>query len=65
MKKLIILSLIMFSWSAFAAHAVRGYVTKNGTFVAPYIRTNPNITKNDNFSAKGNFNPYSNKKGSK
>ena len=31
-------------------HTVSGYVTKNGTYVAPHYQTNPNGTKNDNWS---------------
>lgn len=44
---------------------VRGYVTKNGRYVAPHEKTTPNKTKLDNFSHKGNINPYTGKKGTK
>lgn len=43
----------------------RGYVKKNGTYVQPHQKTAPNKTKNDNYSSKGNENPYTGKKGSK
>jgi hypothetical protein len=46
-------------------HVVRGYVRKNGTYVAPYHATNRNGTKNDNYSTKGNVNPYTGKTGTK
>lgn len=46
-------------------HAVHGYTTKKGTTVNPYRATNPNKTKNDNYSTKGNVNPYTGKKGTK
>jgi hypothetical protein len=46
-------------------HAIRGYTKKNGTYVAPSHATNPNKTKRDNFSAKGNVNPYTGKAGTK
>ena len=44
-------------------HAVKGYVKKDGTYVAPTVATNPNATKLDNYSTKGNVNPYSGKIG--
>lgn len=44
---------------------VRGYTKKNGTLVAPSVRTGPNSTKLDNFSTKGNINPLTGKEGTK
>src|SRR6185369_9818281 len=38
---------------------------KTGTYTAPYRRTTPNGTEKDNYSTKGNMNPYSGKKGTK
>lgn len=34
-----------------------------GSYVMPSYRTSPNKTKLDNYSTKGNYNPYSGKKG--
>lgn len=43
---------------------VKGYYKPStGTYVAPTYRTSPNKTKLDNYSTKGNYNPYSGKKG--
>lgn len=42
---------------------VRGYTKKNGTYVQPHMRTSPNSTKMDNYSTKGNVNPYTGKHG--
>ena len=42
---------------------VRGYETKSGTHVEPSMRTAPNSTRTDNWSAKGNVNPYNGKVG--
>ena len=43
---------------------VKGYYKPGtGTYVAPSYRTSPNKTKLDNYSTKGNYNPYSGKKG--
>lgn len=47
------------------SHAIRGHVTKSGTYVAPTRATNPNGTRRDNFSSKGNFNPMSGRIGTK
>lgn len=42
---------------------VHGYTTKRGTYVAPHYRSNSNSVKYDNYSSKGNYNPYTGKKG--
>jgi hypothetical protein len=34
-----------------------------GRYVQPYYRSTPNKTKFDNWSTKGNYNPYTGKKG--
>jgi len=39
------------------------YKPSTGTYVMPSYRTSPNKTKLDNYSAKGNYNPYSGKSG--
>lgn len=44
---------------------VNGYYKKNGTYVESHYRTSPNNTKEDNYSTKGNVNPYNGKKGYK
>jgi len=48
-----------------ASEHVRGHVTKNGKYVAPHNRTNTNKTQSDNWSSKGNTNPYTGKRGHK
>lgn len=45
--------------------SVHGYVTKNGTYVAPYHRTAPDSTKLNNWSTQGNVNPYTGQPGTK
>jgi|GEM_PF-1668082 len=42
---------------------VHGYYRSNGTYVAPYYRSSANGTKLDNWSTKGNINPYTGKIG--
>ena len=72
MKKLIILSvlvLFLFGFMGFglnqvdAATRVRGYTTKRGTYVQPYYKSTPDSSRYNNYSTKGNYNPYTGKKG--
>ena len=64
MKKLILAATVLAAVPSFAAdHAVKGYVKKDGTYVAPTLATNPNATKVDNYSSKGNVNPATGKEG--
>ena len=47
------------------SHSVKGYIKKDGTYVAPHRQTNSNSTQKDNWSSKPNVNPYTGKKGTK
>jgi hypothetical protein len=51
--------------STLADTSVKGYYKKDGTYVQPHKRSDPNSSKNDNWSTKGNQNPYTGKKGTK
>lgn len=42
---------------------INGYYRQNGTFVQPHFKTSPNNSMFDNYSTKGNFNPYTGKPG--
>lgn len=53
------------SHSSGGAVHVNGYTKKDGTYVAPHYRSAPNGTKADNWSTKGNVNPYTGKEGTK
>lgn len=44
---------------------VSGYVRKDGTYVAPHYRSAPNRLTLDNYSARGNHNPYTGRAGKK
>lgn len=58
--------LLLFGATAEAgSHRTRGYTKKDGTYVAPSRATNPNRTRNDNWSTKPNVNPYTGKAGTK
>lgn len=65
--KILLLIFIMFSISAeaLASKHVNGYIKKDGTYVAPHQRSDPNRTQRDNYSSKPNVNPYNGKKGTK
>ncbi|MHA1470959.1 MAG: hypothetical protein ACTSSP_10440, partial [Candidatus Asgardarchaeia archaeon] len=68
MKKLIILIVIMMSLATsllMADVSVKGYYRKNGTYVAPHYRSNPDGNPYNNWSTKGNINPYTGKIGTK
>lgn len=47
------------------AHAVAPYETRQGTYVQPHMQTNPNSTQMDNYSARGNLNPYNGQVGTR
>lgn len=63
MKTLLCLIIGSLALSAYADKSVKGYTKKDGTVVAPYHKTEPNGRKDDNYSSKGNVNPYTGKKG--
>jgi len=66
MKYIFTLIICLFSAPVLAKSVhVRGHVTKSGHYVAPYNKTSPNHTKRDNYSTKGNVNPYTGKAGTK
>lgn len=51
--------------TASADEYVNGYRRSNGTYVAPYERTSPNATPLDNYSTRGNVNPYTGQAGTR
>jgi hypothetical protein len=61
--KLILALLISATAIPTLAASVKGYVRKDGTYVAPHYRSNPNSTKLDNYSTQGNVNPYTGQQG--
>lgn len=68
MKKFIISFLIFCFVSIpvllFAADVyVRGYIKKDGTYVAPHYRTSPDGNPYNNYSTRGNTNPHTGEKG--
>ncbi|MCW5322013.1 hypothetical protein D8B23_17170 [Verminephrobacter aporrectodeae subsp. tuberculatae] len=47
------------------SHSVRGYTKKDSTYVQPHHATNRDNTKSNNYSHKGNVNPYTGKEGTR
>ena len=78
-KKLFCLSLCLFAIGAADAQAasggrsssgrssahVGGYSNGRGTHVAPHYRTTPDRSRINNWSTRGNVNPYTGKPGTK
>lgn len=51
--------------SSSSSHSVRGYVRKDGTYVAPHRQSNPDNNFRNNWSTKGNQNPHTGKDGTR
>lgn len=64
MKNKLIILILLFPIFSFSK-SIRSYFRKSGKFVMSYQRTRANKTKLDNYSSKGNINPYTGKKGTK
>jgi hypothetical protein len=67
MKHLLRICVLLFSfvitWQAAADVSVHGYYRRNGTYVQPYHRSAPDGTVTNNYSFRGNVNPYTGKVG--
>jgi len=60
-----VITTLFLAMQAMADEYVPGYTKQNGTQVQGYYRTNPNNTQYDNYSTRGNINPYTGKEGTK
>jgi hypothetical protein len=59
LKKVALLGLLLMTVQfAHADRHVNGYTRSDGTYVDGYYRTERNDTYNDNYSTRGNYNPY-------
>ena len=69
MNKVILLLLMFaialpsFAYQSHNSTYVRGYTKRDGSYVQGYRRSTPNYTQNDNWSTRGNYNPYTLKQG--
>jgi hypothetical protein len=60
---LTLMGLAAFPALAQSSHHVRGYTRSNGTYVAPHYQTNADSSRTNNWSSRGNVNPYTGKVG--
>jgi len=69
MKKIFItiafITMLVLPNIVFADVYVQGYTKSDGTYVQGHYRSSPNGTTSDNYSTKGNINPYTGEYGSK
>lgn len=66
MKSLIALLILMaIAATCFADQRVNGYTRKDGTYVNGYTRSDSDSSYNNNYSTKGNTNPYTGEEGSR
>lgn len=64
MRGCLLVVMVAVSVPAVAADRVNRYFRKDGTYVAPHYRSEPNSRRYDNYSSQGNFNPYTGERGS-
>jgi hypothetical protein len=66
MKKLsLALIAVSLAVPAHADHWVNGYTRRDGTYVQGHMQSDPNGTKLDNYSTRGNVNPYTSQPGTR
>jgi opacity protein-like surface antigen len=67
MRKLILalFAVALVAPSVSAQVRVKGYTRSDGTYVAPHYRSSPNSTTQDNYSTRGNVNPYTGQPGTR
>jgi len=69
MKKIFItiafITMLVLPNIVFADVYVQGYTKNDGTYVQGHYRSSPNGTTSDNYSTKGNINPYTGEYGTK
>ena len=66
MKSLLpLFALVLMTVAASADQYVNGYTRANGTYVNGYNRSDANSTVNDNYSTRGNINPYTGQAGTR
>lgn len=65
-KLLFAVAVLLLPSSAVTADSyVRGYTTRNGTYVQPHYRSNSDGNAFNNYSTRGNTNPYTGESGYK
>lgn len=61
--RLLTLIFLICSTTALADIYHRGYTNSHGTYVQPHYQTAPNNSLLDNYSTRGNTNPYTGREG--
>ena len=46
-------------------HYENGYTRQNGTYVEPHYQTNPDSSRQNNWSTQGNVNPFTGQEGTR
>lgn len=62
-RVLVFLVIVLFASTALAQVFVPGYQRRDGTYVQPHYRSNPDSTPTNNYNFKGNTNPYTGQQG--
>lgn len=66
MKKfLLVVTLVLFIATQAIAGYVNGYTRSDGTYVSGHYRSDSDSSYNNNYSTKGNVNPYTGQSGTK
>lgn len=68
MKKTLLFLAFLFATANLFAQStvyVKSYIKSNGTYVQSHYRTSPNSSLLDNYSTRGNYNPYTDNYGTK
>lgn len=63
MKKVLLLVGLLLLGNICLADYVNGYRRSNGTYVAPHYRSSADSSRYNNYSTRGNYNPYTGAKG--
>jgi hypothetical protein len=63
MKAIIVAILLSVFSLSVSAEYVRGHYRRDGTYVQPHQKTPKDNSRLNNYSTKGNINPYTGKKG--
>ena len=60
---ILIVALLASAGASAAGHYVSPHTRNNGTYVPGHMQTAPNSTRLDNYSTRGNVNPYTGQTG--
>lgn len=64
LKAFLFLPLMVIAFASDADEYVNSYTRRDGTYVEGHMRSSPNSNSYDNYSTRGNTNPYTGERGS-